>query len=78
MILLELQWLPEERRMTVEDALQSTMEKWNRISILAPLQRSKLEFRLDEELFGRFIREIERQLISEQQVTIFTYSDLIH
>ena len=53
--------------MTVADALESTVEKWNRISLLAPLHRTKLEFRLDEQLFHRFIREIERQLTCEQQ-----------
>ena len=62
-------WLPDEvgRSATITDVVEMTLENWRRLSGQAPLQRLKLEFRLDEEAFGRASRDVERQLALEQQ-----------
>ena len=62
-------WLPEEggRTATITDVVEMTLENWRRLSGQAPHQRLKLEFRLDEEAFGRAARDVERQLALEQQ-----------
>ena len=64
-----LQWLPDEskRKMTVSDAVETTMENWQRLTGLAPVHRMKLEFLLDEDAFNRSVRDIDRQLAAEQQ-----------
>ena len=68
-------WLPEERRFIVSGALENAVYNWNRITKAAPLQRMKLEFRLDQQLFSRLAREIDRELTNEQQALVNSNTD---
>ena len=64
-----LQWLPADsmRKMTVSDAAQTTVENWRRLIGLAPVHRMKLEFLLDQDAFAQSARDIDNQLVAEQQ-----------
>lgn len=62
------QWLPDERRrLTVAEAVDSTVAHWKRVMSQAPQQKMKLEFRLNQESFALVARDVERQLSIEQQ-----------
>jgi nesprin-1 len=40
-------------------------EKWNEIQAFAPLHLIKVEFRLDEDTFLRYVKEVEKELAAE-------------
>ncbi len=61
------QWLPADRRLTVAAAIENSILHWRRIMAAEPVQRMKMQFRLDQEAFIRFAREIDRELVAQQQ-----------
>ena len=40
-------------------------EKWNEIQSFAPLHMMKVEFRLDEETFNKYVKDVEKELTAE-------------
>ena len=52
-----------------QEQLQANMkrlqDKWNDIQAFAPLHMMKVEFRLDEETFIKYVREIENEITNE-------------
>lgn len=59
--------LPKEEQQGVIDTVEKAQSKWREVLSFAPLHLMKLEFRLDENTFSHYIKEIEKELYSEEQ-----------
>ncbi|XP_071454862.1 muscle-specific protein 300 kDa-like [Hetaerina americana] len=59
--------LPQQHHPPITQSVERTQAKWKEILSFAPLHLMRLEFRLDEATFHQYLKEIEKEINSEQQ-----------
>lgn len=62
--------LPVEQQAPVKETLNTLQKRWKDVLTFAPLHLMKLEFRLDEATFTQYLKEIEKEINSEQQALV--------
>ncbi|KAF5308513.1 hypothetical protein FQR65_LT06178 [Abscondita terminalis] len=60
-------YLPNDQQKPITQSVERLQSKWKEILSFAPLHLMRLEFRLDETAFNHYVKDIEREIISEQQ-----------
>ncbi|XP_074030429.1 muscle-specific protein 300 kDa isoform X10 [Leptinotarsa decemlineata] len=58
--------LPKEQHAPILASVDHLQHKWKEVLSFAPLHLMRLEFRLDETTFNYYIKEIEKEITSEQ------------
>lgn len=58
--------LPSEQHKPITQSVERLQTKWKEILSFAPLHLMRLEFRLDETAFNQYVKEIEKEIITEQ------------
>ncbi|XP_063222936.1 muscle-specific protein 300 kDa isoform X4 [Bacillus rossius redtenbacheri] len=61
------QCLPADQHRPVSEAVEQLQARWKEVLSFAPLHLMRLEFRLDETTFTQYLKEIEKEIHSEQQ-----------
>ncbi|KAJ8895762.1 hypothetical protein PR048_001100 [Dryococelus australis] len=59
--------LPINQHQPVSETVERLQAKWKEVLSFAPLHLMRLEFRLDETTFTQYLKEIEKEIHSEQQ-----------
>lgn len=59
--------LPADQQTSITKSVERLQAKWKEILSFAPLHLMRLEFRLDESAFLQYLKEIEKELNTEQQ-----------
>ncbi|KAK3865215.1 hypothetical protein Pcinc_029165 [Petrolisthes cinctipes] len=59
-------YVAEPEQEAISEAIKSLQNRWDEVMCHAPLHLLKLEFRLDENTFQMYVRDIERELANEQ------------
>ncbi|KAF5292004.1 hypothetical protein FQA39_LY14121 [Lamprigera yunnana] len=59
--------LPSDQQKPITQSVERLQTKWKEILSFAPLHLMRLEFRLDETAFNHYVKEIEREIVTEQQ-----------
>lgn len=59
--------LPSDQQKPITQSVERLQSKWKEILSFAPLHLMRLEFRLDETAFNQYIKEIEKEISTEQQ-----------
>ncbi|XP_044734627.1 nesprin-1 [Chrysoperla carnea] len=59
--------LPTDQQKQITKSVERLQSKWKEILSFAPLHLMRLEFRLDESAFLQYLKEIEKELNTEQQ-----------
>lgn len=60
--------LPPDQQKSIITNVERLQNKWKEVLSFAPLHLMRLEFRLDETTFSQYIKEIEKEINSEQQM----------
>ena len=58
-------YISEADKANLEEQVRKVKSKWDEIQAFAPLHMMKVEFRLDEEAMGKYVKEVERQIQDE-------------
>ena len=58
-------YLADHEKAQFSGNIRRLQEKWNDIQAFAPLHMMKVEFRLDEETFMKYIKDIEKEIANE-------------
>lgn len=59
--------LPVEQQAPIVETVDSLQRRWKDVLTFAPLHLMRLEFRLDEAAFSKYLKEIEMEISAEQQ-----------
>ncbi|XP_025834538.1 nesprin-1 isoform X2 [Agrilus planipennis] len=58
---------PDQHKPIVQ-SVERLQAKWKEVLYFAPLHLMRLEFRLDESAFNQYVKEMEKEIVSEKQV----------